>query len=423
MIDSNAESTLPLTLSPASTESPARPARRSLEEIIRSEGRRRHRRQAAWWGALGALPLIAAGLWLGLRPRPLSEAARFRAQPMTLGDVVREVQATGRLEAVTTVAVGAEISGRIASVEVDYNARVKAGQVLARFDRAALEAQVAQARATRAAAKAALAQAKIERAQAERNRERARQLRANQLLAEADEETAISNAWLAAQRAEAAESQVLAQDAAFDLVRTNREHALIRSPIDGIIITRNVDPGQTVASALATPVLFSVAANLEKMQVVAAVDEADIGQVARGQNVTFGVNAYPDRVFEGELTEVRNSPVIVQDVVTYGCVVSVDNSDLSLKPGMTASVRIRTAQVSGVARVPSAALHFSMPNEAPADGQSVWILDAGPSRRVPVRPGISDGELTEVSAGALAEGAQVIVDLTPQGRKAYGIQQ
>jgi HlyD family secretion protein len=324
---------------------------------------------------------------------------------MTLGDVVREVHATGRLEAVTTVAVGAEISGRIASVEVDYNDRVKAGQVLARFDRAALEAQVAQAQATRAAARATLAQAKIERAQAERNRERARQLRVNQLIAEAEEETAISNAWLAAQRAEAAEAQVLAQDAAFNLVRTNRDHALIRSPIDGVIITRNIDPGQTVASALATPVLFSVAANLERMEVVAAVDEADIGQVAKGQKAAFGVNAYPDRVFEGELTEVRNSPVIVQDVVTYGCVVSVDNSELSLKPGMTASVRIRTAQVSGVARVPSAALHFSMPSEAPADGQSVWILDAG------------------IDAGALAEGAQVIVDLTPQGRKAYGVQQ
>ena len=423
MIDSNAESTLPLTLSPASLEGPPRPARRSLEEIIRREGKRRHRRHAIWWSALGALPLIAAGLWLLLRPRPLTEAERFRVQAMTLGGVLKEVQATGRLEAVTTVAVGAEISGRISSVEVDYNARVKAGQVLARFDRAALEAQVAQARATRAAAKAALAQAKIEQAQAERNRERARQLRANQLLAEADEETALSNAWLAAQRAEAAESQFLAQDAAFDLVRTNRDHALIRSPIDGIIITRNIDPGQTVASALATPVLFSVAANLEKMQVVAAVDEADIGQVARGQKVAFGVNAYPDRIFEGQLTEVRNSPVIVQDVVTYGCVVSVDNSDLSLKPGMTASVRIRTAEVSGVARVPSAALHFSMPNEAPADGQSVWILDAGSSRRARVHPGISDGELTEIAAGELAPGAQVVVDLTPQGRKAYGVQQ
>lgn len=404
---------------PGTADAPARP-RRSLDQIIQQEERRRRRRHALWWAIAAAVPLLVGTAWWLLRPRPVSEAAKFRAQVVTLGDVVREVHATGRLEAVTTVAVGAEISGRISSVDVDYNSRVKAGQVLAHFDRTALEAQVAQVKAQRAAAKAAVEQAKIEREQAERNQRRARELRASALIGEADLETASSNAWLAAQRAEAAEAQYLAQGAAYDLVRTSRDHALIRSPIDGIIITRNVDPGQTVASALATPVLFSVAASLEKMQVVAAVDEADIGEVRTGQRAGFSVNAYPDRVFEGMITEVRNSPVVVQDVVTYGCVLTVDNTDLALKPGMTASVRIRTAEARGVLRLPSAAQHFAPPNET-ADGQSVWVLETNGLRRVPVKTGISDGELTEIAPGALSERALVLVELTPEGRKAYGI--
>ncbi len=226
---------------------------------------------------------------------------------------------------------------------------------------------------------------------------------------------------LAEQRWEAAESQLAAQQAAFALALTNLGHTEIRSPIDGIVVTRNIDPGQTVASVLQTPVLFTVAADLSKMRVVVAVDEADIGEVAPRQRATFSVNAYPDRVFEGVVTEVRNSPVVVQDVVTYGTVVGVSNPDLALKPGMTASVRIQTASAKDVLLIPNLALHFTLPGERATATTGVWMLDSGALRRVEVNAGITDGDKTAIAVGPLSLGANVIVELTPEGRKAYGI--
>jgi HlyD family secretion protein len=342
-------------------------------------------------------------------------------QLVAVGNVVREVHATGHVEAVTTVQVGAEVSGRIATVEVDFNSRVKAGDVLARIDRSALEAQLAQTRATAAAARAALEQAKTDSAQADRNATRARLLHAEHLMSDGDEESAQSAARVAQQRIQAAKAQLEAQQAAFDLARTTRNRTAIVSPIDGIVVTRNVDPGQTVASTFQTPVFFTVAADLEKMRVVVAVDEADIGEVKPTQRASFTVAAYPNRVFEGVVTEVRNSPVIVQDVVTYGTVVVVENSDLALKPGMTAAARIRTASAMQVPTVPNSALHFTPPGESPGDQPAVWRLEAGALRRFYVKTGVTDGETTEIASGTLATGSQVLTELTPEGRKAYGI--
>jgi HlyD family secretion protein len=187
------------------------------------------------------------------------------------------------------------------------------------------------------------------------------------------------------------------------------------------VITRNVDPGQTVASLLQSPLLFLVATDLQHLRVIAAVDEADIGDVKQGQRATFTVNAYPDRVFDGVVTEVRNSPVIVQDVVTYGVVVTVDNADLSLRPGMTAAVHVRTAAASDTLRVPSAALHFTPPGVTRERGKgTVFVLENGAIVPVPVTAGVSDVELTAVSQGPQV-GTQVLVDLTPEGSKAYGL--
>jgi HlyD family secretion protein len=404
------------------TAEPAIPIRqpgRSLAELIERESKRRHRRRALWWMLPAAIALVVATAWAALRPRPVPFAARFRMQAVSQGDLVREVRATGHVEAVTTVQVGAEISGRIATVEVDYNARVKAGQVLARFDRTALAAQLAQTKATLAASRAAVEQARTDRDRTRSDLARAEQLHAQKILADADYDTTRATAQLNQQRVTAAEAQLAAQQAAYDVARTNLDHTVIRAPIDGIVITRNIDPGQTVASVLQTPVLFTVAADLRKMQVVAAVDEADIGEVVLAQHVTFTVDAYPDRVFEGVVTEVRNSPVVVQEVVTYGTVVQVDNRDLALKPGMTASIRIRTASAMHVISVPNPALHFTPPGATSTDSPGVWLLEGDALRRVTVRPGISDGELTEIAAGPLAPGTNVLVDLTPEGRKAY----
>jgi HlyD family secretion protein len=399
---------------------PARPPSRPLTELIERESQRRQRRRFVWWGVVALIPVMAAVMWFALRPRPVPFAARFRVQPVAQGDLVREVRATGHVEAVTTVQVGAEISGRIATVEVDYNARVRSGQVLARFDRTALAAQLAQTEAMLAATRAALEQARTDRARTSSDLVRAERLHAQKILSDADFTTAAATARVNEQRVTAAEAQLAAQQAASAVARTNLDHSVIRAPITGIVITRNIDPGQTVASALQTPVLFTVAADLRKMRVIAAVDEADIGELQVGQRAAFTVDAYPDRAFDGVVTEVRNSPVVVQDVVTYGTVVEVDNLDLALKPGMTASVRIRTASAKDVLSVPNAALRFTPPSEKRSEKPEAWVLRGDALERVAVSPGISDGESTAIAPGALAVGAHVVVDLTPEGRTAYG---
>lgn len=393
----------------------------SLAGLVERENARKHRRRLLLVVLLALIPVLAVATWALVRPKPIPIAARFRTSRATQGAIVREVHATGHLEAVTTVQVGAEISGRIASVEVDHNDRVTAGQVLARFDRAALEAQLAQIQATLTAAQAAVEQAKTDRVRALRDKERVDRLFESKSIADSEHDNAASAARLADQRVSAAEAQVAAQRAAYTLAKTNLEHTVIRAPIDGVVITRNVDQGQTVASMLQTPVLFSVAADLRKMQVIAAVDEADIGEVRIAQRATFTVNAYPKRTFEGVVTQVRSSPQIVQDVVTYGTEVEIDNADLALKPGMTASVRIRTAQAADVLRVPAAAFQFTPPGERPAPEPGVWVLADGAVRRVPATPGVSDGELTAVTASPIRVGDEIIYEITPEGRKAYGI--
>jgi HlyD family secretion protein len=342
-------------------------------------------------------------------------------QAVTVGDVFRDVRATGHVEAVTTVQVGSETSGRIATVEVDYNDMVKEGQVLARFDRALLEAQLAQTTATLAAAHATLEQAKTDREKSARDLARLEHLWLNKAISDADHDAAVAVARVNEQRVSAAEAEVAADAANHQVARTNLDHAIIHAPIAGVVITRNVDPGQTVASVFQTPVLFTVAADLRKMRVVAAVDESDIGEVAVGQKATFTVNAYGDRVFEGRVTEVRNSALVVQDVVTYGTVIEVNNVDLALKPGMTATVRIRTATVTGSLRVPAAALHFNPPGEHSSDHVGIWLLEGSALRRVEVTPGLSDGEITAIEPGPVMPGQSVLFELSPEGRRAYGL--
>jgi HlyD family secretion protein len=393
----------------------------TLADVIDSEARRHRRRSIALWSSAAFVVAAAAVGIAWLRPVPPSLAERFRTQAISHGPVVREVHATGHAEAFTTVQIGAEISGRIARVEVDFNQNVQSGQVLARFDRAALQAQLAQADAAAANARTTLELAKAELLQAARVRDRVRRLHGEGSSSAAELESTESGATLAGQRVLAAEAHVAAQEAARSLARTNLEHAEIRSPIQGVIITRNVDPGQAVASVLQSPTLFTVAADLRMMRVLAAVDEADIGEIREGQPATFTVNAYPGRVFEGVVSEVRNSPVVVQDVVTYSTVIDTENLDLALKPGMTASARIRTASLPDAVRVPNAALHFHPPQTPLSNEPGVWVIEGEQLRRVAVKAGLSDGELTAIDRGELQPGAQVIVELTPAGRSAYDI--
>ncbi|MFZ5441201.1 MAG: efflux RND transporter periplasmic adaptor subunit [Myxococcota bacterium] len=390
----------------------------SLPALIDREKRRRRRRVLVWSFLGLALVATVVAIVIVTRPRPVPIPARFRLAALTEGPLVREVRATGTVDAVSTVAVGAEISGRVATVEADFNQQVKAGQVLARFDMTALEAQRAQSAALALTAKAQLAQARSDLEQARRNKARADSLFAQQALSATEHESAITALSVSESRVAAAEATVAAQTALATVAKTNLDHAVIRSPIDGVIITRNVDPGQTVASVMTTPTLFTVAADLRKMEVLAAIDEADIAELRLEQPATFTVTAWPGRTFSGVVTEVRNAPRLVQDVVTYGVVISVDNLDLALRPGMTASVRIQTGAAKG-RQVPNAALRFTPPGEAKAEGR-VWLLEGERLVSQAVRPGLSDGEQTVVET-ELPVGAKVLVDLTPEGKKAYGL--
>jgi len=391
----------------------------SLREVIATEKKRTSRKRWVTLAVGLALPGVIAGGAYVMRPKPLPVAALYRTAQVTEGDVVRQIQATGRLEAVVTVEVGAEISGRVAAVEADFNAPVKAGQVLARFDRAALGAQLAQVEATLLSSRALLEQAKTERDRTALDLQRTEKLYAAHSVSNLERDNARAAAQLMSQRVAAAEAQVAASRASYQIAATNLEHTVIRSPIDGVVIARNVDPGQTVASAFQTPVLFRIAADLRKMHAIAAIDEADVGEVAEGQQAELTVNAYPGRTFVGSVTQVRSAGQVVADVVTFGAEVEIDNTDFALKPGMTASVRIRTAAARNVQRVPELSLRFTPPGSPVANVPTVWELTDGRLRAVVLVPGISDGELTEVARGALPTGAAVVTELSPEGKKHY----
>jgi HlyD family secretion protein len=393
----------------------------TLPALIARENGRRRRGRIIWSvvGVLVVLGIVAAVLLT--RPRPAPLAARFRTGVVTRADLVREVLATGHVDAVSTVSIGAEISGRVATVEADYNQQVKAGEPLAHFDVTALEAQRAQSAAMALNARALLAQARSDLVQATLNKTRADTLFSQQALAVTERETAVTALAIAVARVSAAEASVAAQSAVATVARTNLAHAVIRSPIDGVIITRNIDPGQTVASVMLTPVLFTVAADLRKMEVLAAIDEADIAQVKVGQAATFTVTSAQGRVFTGKVSEVRNAAVVVQDVVTYAAVIEVDNLDFALKPGMTASVRVRTGFTAATAQVPSTALRFTPPGSTKAETPQVWQLSQEKLSAVTVHPGLTDGEQTALTEGDLAPGAVVLLDLTPEEKKAYGL--
>ncbi|MEZ4448378.1 MAG: efflux RND transporter periplasmic adaptor subunit [Nannocystaceae bacterium] len=400
-----------------------------LHSLIARESSRHRRRRLVL--ALVALTAVggAAAAFVALRPRPTPPAERFREAPLSRGEVIRQVSPTGRLEARVTVEVGAQVTGRIAEILVDYNAPVKKGQVLARLDPAALSAQVDQSEASRRAARAAVHQAKVQLEDAERRLARVEPLAAQGIESQESLDNARSAVALAKVAVESSSAQLALQSAGERLAKTNLDYTTIRSPIDGTVISRSVDVGQTVSAMLQAPVLFTLAQDLTKMRLLAAIDEAEIGQVDAGQHATFTVDAWPGEAFHAHITEVRRAPVLTQNVVTYEAVLEVDNPELKLRPGMTASVKIDTAEVADALRAPNAALRFTPPQEAggeasstPASaGPAVWTLGGDAPVRHPVKVGISDGRLTAIEAPDLAPGASVLIGLTPAGREHYGV--
>lgn len=396
-------------------------AHHSLREVIDHEQRARRRRLAI---RIVLAVLAVAGVVAAIvvfRPRPVPLAEQFRNETVGRGTVVREVGATGRVEARASVDVGAQVSGRIATVEVDFNDRVTRGQVLARFDTESLDAQVAQTQASVKAAQAALEQAKAARGRIDKRLARSERLRTQGIESEEaiDELRASKAEALATSKSSAAQLEL--QRANARVARTSRHYAEVTSPIDGIVISRNVEPGQTVAAAFQTPVLFTIAEDLVAMKVVAAIDEADAGEVVPGQRATFTVDAFPERVFEARVTELRLAAKVIQNVVTYEAVLLVDNPELLLRPGMTASVKVRTAEAVDTLHVPNAALRFTPPDHAEQlKRHTVWVLRDDELVALRVVPGISDGVVTQIDDdGTLQPGDEVIVDLTPAGRKLH----
>jgi HlyD family secretion protein len=282
---------------------------------------------------------------------------------VTRGDVIDSVGATGTLQAVTTVQVGTQVSGTIQSLYADFNSLVKKGQVLARLDPSLFQTQIEQARANLIRAQAEVDRLKVALDDAKTKLTRAQELSARSLIPRTDLETAQVAVRSTEAQIQSAQAQVTQAQASLNQNQVNLEHTVITAPIDGLVISRNVDVGQTVAASMQAPTLFVLAADLTKMQVLANLDESDVGRIRPGQKVSFRVDAYPADTFMGTVSQVRLNPIVQQNVVTYATVIDVPNDDLRLKPGMTANVNVEIARATNVLRIPNAALRFRPTNE------------------------------------------------------------
>lgn len=322
-------------------------------------------------------------------------------------DITTSVTATGTIEPVTKVDVGTQVSGIVSRLYVDYNSTVKAGQVIAELDRTNLLSELASAQAMQKSAQSDLAYQKL-------NYERFKALYEKGLVSTNDYDKAKLSY-------DQAKEAMVQRVESVKKAETNLSYATITSPIDGIVIKKEVEQGQTVASSFNTPTLFTIAQDLTQMRVVANVDEADIGEVKEGQRVTFTVDAFPNDVFEGKVAQVRLEPTTTSNVVTYEVVITAPNDDLKLKPGLTANVTIYTLELKDAIAVPSKALRFH-PSEAmlndgetivdtPSAGQKVWVKEGPELKAYVVETGTTNGMLTEVKSG-LKEGMTVITDVS-----------
>lgn len=416
-----------------------------LEDDVR--GRRRKRWLVA---ALALVVLVAMAVAIHLaRQRTPDPSSLYQTAEVQRGDLKVVVTATGTVDARNRVEVGAEVSGRLIEVLVDFNDRVEPGQVLARIDPTPFELEVIQSQARGQSARASLATARATEAEARQNLRRFEALAAEGLVSRQDLDAARATAERARASIASGQAQVAEAEAAQQASATRLEKTTIRSPIAGIVLDRKVEAGQTVTAGFQTPELFSLATDLSEMELNAAIDEADVGRIREGLDATFTVDAYPDRVFQSRVVSVRNVSVLTQNVVTYEAVLSVDNDDRVLRPGMTATATIVTSRVKDALLVPNAALRFKPPKpEAAADkspganpfmmggpprgmwrsGQAkpdreagrsgspgeVFVLEGGQPVARPIVRGETDGDRTVVLEGDLAPGTPVITDLALQ---------
>ncbi len=364
--------------------------------------------------ALVVIIALSAGAYFIFRSNENEQ--KFRTEKISKGDIVQSITATGTVNAVTTVLVGTQVSGTIKNIFVDFNSVVKKGQLIAQIDPAIFDAQVEQARANVLSAKANVEKAVVALADSKRTLSRQKELFAKNLIARSDVDAAETAYDTAGTQVSAAKAQLSQTEAALSIAETNLRYTRIVSPVNGTVVSRNVDTGQTVAASFQTPTLFNIAQDLTKMQIDSSVAEADIGKIQVGQPVEFTVDAYPDSPFQGKVSEIRNAPINVQNVVTYDVVVKVENPELKLKPGMTANVSIIVSSKKDVLRISNTALRFRPPTEKKdvtakkGKGSGVWVLENKKPKRIAITTGISDGTYTELLSGEIREGQEIIVE-------------
>lgn len=377
---------------------------------------------------------------------------QYRTVKAERGSILSTVSATGTLNAVVTVQVGTQVSGTLAKLYVDFNSAVKKGEPIAQIDPALFLSAVEQARGNFLNAEANVNKAKVTVADTKRTLGRNRQLVAQGIVSQSDVDAAQTGYDAAVAGLGSAQAQVMQTKGALKQAETNLTYATIRSPVDGIVVSRNVDVGQTVAASFQTPTLFTIAQDLTKMQIETSVDESDISRIRLGQNARFTVDAYPEMQFTGKVSQIRNAPVVTQNVVTYVTVISVSNKDLKLKPGMTANVSIQTQKKEDVVKIPSAALRFKPktgkeekgskerpgaadqgmlkgkgPGEATRHGrdggqkkplQQVYLLNKeGNPKPLSVETGISDSNFVELVSGNVKENDELIVEQVSGDKK------
>lgn len=365
---------------------------------------------------LGLGAILAGALawyWFSSGTAPV----QYKTVPVDRGPITAIVTATGTVNPVISVQVGSQVSGKIAALFADFNSVVTKGQVLAMIDQQPFQARVSQARAALKSARGNLVKAKNMVAQRKLEFDRMAMLRRQGFISQADLDLATTNFRDARAHVEIGQAQVDQAQATLSSAELDLGYTTIHSPVNGIVVSRNVDVGQTVVSSFQTPTLFVIAQDLAQMQINTNVSESDIGGVTEGKPASFRVDAYPREFFEGSVTQVRNAPISIQNVVTYDVVITVDNRALKLKPGMTANVAIVTAKKDNPLRVPNAALRFKMPG-IPTDRKQAQVWVADPSGRIhstPVTAGIADSLFTEILEGEVKEGDHLVVGVeTPE---------
>lgn len=367
----------------------------------------------------------------------------YKTARIERGTIVSTVAATGNLSAVTTVQVGTQVSGTIQKLYVDFNSRVKKGQAIAEIDPSLFNASVLQSQGNYLSAEANLQKAKVALADADRTLSRNKKLLADGIISQGDYDVAETALQSAKAMVTAAEGNVAQSRGSLMQAKTNLRYSVIRSPVDGVVISRAIDVGQTVAASFQTPTLFTIAQDLTKMQIEVSVDEADISRIQLHQTASFTVDSYPEQSFRGEVVQIRSAPVITQNVVTYVVLVNVDNSELKLMPGMTANVSVEVAKKDDALKLPPAALRFK-PKSKAADAkvkgtgtsaqrpagvggrpgsagkgasgkvrersQLVYILKEGKPVATPVKTGIANNSSIELVESALKEGDEVVIE-------------